>query len=549
MDFKGKQELLKNGLYVNAVFNIPSSKFQSNIILVSKKSLGSTFIARLSQDVQTNKSILQNFNLKKGSKIIELGCFVDFAYFKSFDSYKSEIEMNEMVKRIGISPIPVSEILTSINLLNIDKIDDVELLTNSIYLPESEDDPVVSSISELKFNAKKIYQIQFDETKANSIYIANFFNSEIGKKLRGSIKVGAYPTISKAELLKSTIFLPDLSTQVELIKIDSKIQQFLIKLDELKRNLWKKPNDFKSITKELNNLNKEDNIESWIDKLPFPISSILWRYYATKDNSKKIEHLFHFYEAYSEFLSMLMLSALVQDQDFYKAESYRWISSDEKFKNWYEKATFGSWNILTSRLSKAIREYLSDIDLKEKCKNLFGNPSTGFLSMISNRRIINILNEVADLRNKWKGHGGITSNEENYQRLLTLEKLLNELRKYIADAFEDSKILSPTTGSYENGVFTFNAKELLGARTPFNETTINSLIPLDRKKLYLFNTDHASPLELLPFIKFVESSGAIYFYTSIESKKVRWVSYHFEKESELNQPADNELFKAFDFLK
>lgn len=74
---------------------------------------------------------------------------------------------------------------------------------------------------------------------------------------------------------------------------------------------------------------------------PFPISSILWRYYATKDNGKKIEHLFHFFEAFSEFLSMLILSALMQDKEFYKEENHKWIGKDEKFQNWYLRATFG----------------------------------------------------------------------------------------------------------------------------------------------------------------------------------------------------------------
>jgi DNA polymerase III alpha subunit len=46
--------------------------------------------------------------------------------------------------------------------------------------------------------------------------------------------------------------------------------------------------------------------------------------------------------------------------------------------------------------------------------------------MISNKRIVSILIEVADFRNKWKGHGGITSEEENYQRLI---EELQEFRK------------------------------------------------------------------------------------------------------------------------
>lgn len=169
--------------------------------------------------------------------------------------------------------------------------------------------------------------------------------------------------------------------------------------------------------------------------------------------------------------------------------------------------------------------------------------------MLTSKRIVNILNTVAELRNKWKGHGGITSEEENKKRVIILEQQLNELRKSIADGFEETRMLSPKTSSYENGIFTFTAKELVGTRIPFNEILVESLIPLDKKKLYLFHSNQKKPVELLPFIKFIEVSNAIYFYTSIESKNVRWVSYHFEKEPEINHPADDELFTAFEFLK
>lgn len=556
MDDKGKEALRKQRLFVNAVFSIPSGAFApmtnipSNLILISKQNKEKTFVAEISQDDITNKTILQNFKNQKEGKAIQLGCFVDFLDFKSLNALISEKEMQELVKRIGYSPILLTDISKSINALKGDNADEVEHLANSIYLPKVGNSPVVASLSELKIKPKNYFQIQLDETKANSIYVANYFNTPVGKKLRESLEVGAViPQISKFQLSRCVFFLPDLSTQAELIEVDSKIQQFTFRLDELKRNLWKQPKSYKSISKELNTINQEEKLENWIDKLPFPISSILWRYYATKDNSKKIEHLFHFFEAFSEFLSMLMLSALVQDKEFHKSESHKWIDKDEKFQNWYLRATFGNWNILTSRLSKAIREYLSDNDKKEYCKSLFGNPTEAFFSMITSKGIVNVLSEVANLRNKWKGHGGITSEEENNQRVLTLEQQLNEFRKHIADAFEDTRMLSPTTSSFEDGIFTFNAKELIGARTPFNEITIKSLIPLDRKKLYLCNSEQTKPLELLPFIKFVEASDAIYFYSSIESKDVRWVSYHFDKEAELKQPADNELFKAFDFLK
>jgi len=555
-DIKGKEALSKQGLFVEAIFSLPSGAFTpttnipSNLILVSKQIKEKTFVAEISQDYTTNKTILQNFKNQKEAKAIQLGSFVDFVEFKSLNAFISEKEIQELIQKIGYPLIFLTDISKSINTLKCENSDEVEHLSNSIYLPKVGNSPVVASLPELKIKPKNYYQIQLDETKANAIYVANYLNTTVGKKIRESLEVGAVTSqISKSQLSRGVISLPDLPNQIELIEIDSKIQQFTLRLDELKRNLWKRPKSYKLISKELKTINKEDKLENWIDKLPFPISSILWRYYATKNNNKKIEHLFHFFEAFSEFLSMLMLSALVQDKEFYKAESHKWIDKDEKFQNWYLMATFGNWNVLTSRLSKAIREYLSDRDKKEHCKNLFGNSSEAFLSMITNKGMVKVLIEVANLRNKWKSHGGITSEAGDNQRVLTLEQQLNDFRKYIADAFEDTRVLSPITGSFEDGIFTFNSKELTGARTPFNEITIKSIIPLDRKKLYLFSSEQLKPLELLPFIKFVEDSNAVYFYQSVKSKNVRWVSYHFDKEAELKQPVDNELFRVFDFLK
>lgn len=552
------KELLNNlGLFVDAVFAIPSGAFlpqtniPSNLVVVTKQPKEKTFIAEISTDEKANKAVLDNYNNRRVGKAIQLGALVDLKEFKSIQALVYENEIHELVKRIGYPPISLTDIALTIQYVKQDSKDDIVHISNSIYFPKIGNSPVVTNPFEMKLkNPRNYFQINLDETKANANYVANYFNSTFGNKIRKSLEVGVtIPQISKSQLVTCILYLPEIKTQLELIEIDSKIDQFTFRLDELKRDLWKQPRSYNSIAKELKSINQEEKLEHWIDTLPFPISSILWRYYATKENDKKVEHLFHFFEALSEFFSMIMLSALVQDREFYKQECAKWIDTDEKFKEWYFRATFGNWNVLTSRLSKATREYLTDKDKQELCKSFYGNPSVAFLSMLTNKGIVNILFSIAELRNKWKGHGGITSEEENKQRVTTLERQLNELRKFIDNGFEETRMLSPTTSSYEDGVFTFNAKELVGARTPFNEISTQSLIPLDKKKLYLAHSNQNKPVELLPFIKFVEVSDAVYFYTSIESKNVRWVSYHFDKSPEMTQPADNDLFKAFEFLK
>lgn len=551
-----KRNLKALNISVVAVISVPSgalaplTSISSNLVVFSKKHTDKTFVAEITPDERTNKIVFDNYKNRREGKAIQLGTLVDFDRFTSLQALVSEKEMQEMVKRIGYPPINLTEIALKINTLKTDIPDEVNHLPNSIYLPKVGNRPVVTKPFAMKIKPKNYYQIPLNNEKANADFVANYFNGQIGKKLRESMGVGSVILqISKSQLSNCTLHLPDLNTQSELIALDSKIEQFSLRLEELKRNLWRQPKSYKTIQKDLNRINQEEKLEHWIDTLPFPISSILWRYYATKENIKKVEHLFHFFEALSEFFSMLMLSALVQDKEFYKQECHKWIETDEKFKDWYLRATFGGWNKLTSRLAKATRVYLADKEKRDFCKSIYGNPTDAFLNMLTSRGIGNILSEVAGLRNQWKAHGGITSEEKNKQRVIKLEQHLNELRKLIADGFEDTRMIAPMKGEFEEGIFTFTGRELVGAKSPFREELIKSIIPLDKKKLYLTHTNQIKPVKLLPFIKYVESSDACYFYTSIERGEVRWVSYHFDKDPEPNPSVDNELKKAFALLK
>lgn len=555
MDDKGKEAINNAGLFVNAVFSIPSGAFapmtsiSSNLIFVSRKVTEKTFVAEISQDETRNKTILQNFKNQKEGKAIQLGGFVDLKEFKSLNALISEKEMHELVKRIGYPPILLTKISISINALKGDNAEEVEHLSNSIYLPKVGNSPVIASLSELKIKPKNCYQIQLDETQANAIYVANYFNSQIGKKLRESLEVGAViPQISKSQLTKCVLYLPDLPIQAELIEVDSKIQQFTLRLNELKHNLWKQPKNYKTIVKELKSINQEDKLENWIDTLPFPISSILWLYYATTDNNKKVEHLLNFFEAFAEFLSLVILSALTRNIDFYNQESSRWIK-DDKFKDWYLRADFGSWKVLLGNLTSSIRAFINDKEKRNICLDLFSNPGDEFVKLITNSAIIGVLEDINKLRNDWKGHQGITPRDLQ-SRVSTLEQKLNLLRSHISNSFEEISIIaSARNGEYDDGIYSFKARKLVGAKSLFKEVEIKTSVVLDKKKLYLITNPQYQPIELFPFIKYQEEIAAIYFYSKIESSIVHWISYHFDIDPNLDLKVDNDLLKAFDYLK
>ena len=219
-----------------------------------------------------------------------------------------------------------------------------------------------------------------------------------------------------------------------------------------------------------------------------------------------------------------------------------------KYDNWIRKATFGGWNILTSNLLKTFRTLYKD-ESKDYLFEILGRPNNDFLTLLGSKKIVPILESVREYRNDWKGHGGVSSEQDNVNRLILLEQELNNLRQLIQGAFDDCRIVSPSTAKYNKGVFNFKAKELVGNKTPFNEIAVNSLVPLDENKLYLIHQNNDSPIELLPFIKFNQTSKACYFYNSVQTTKVRWVSFHFEQNSEFSEVIDERFEEVLSILK
>jgi hypothetical protein len=118
------------------------------------------------------------------------------------------------------------------------------------------------------------------------------------------------------------------------------------------------------------------------------------------------------------------------------------------------------------------------------------------------------------------------------------------MREVIGDSFSQILLLSPKTSEYVDGIYDYTVKAIKGTRTEFRERVIQSMIPLDKKKLYMLPELQLRPIEILPFGKFMSSpkteQNAFYFYSRFNNDGVRWVSYHFEKEADVTFP-DPEL--------
>jgi len=548
-----KEKLLQAGISIKGIFfldkgsHLPQTNIGSCLIIAEKGTQEKTFVAKLS-NTEANKIIHHNFFNSKKGKIVELGTYVDFNKFRSLDELISEKRLKENSIKTGFKPINLSEISESIKTIS-SNLKEIENTPNSIYIPRIGNSYVVIDPSEFTIKKQNYIKVVLKKN-ISPIYLSNYLNNPPGNlnmemSLTGTVIKNR--TVSSIE--RMMLFIPtEQENQKKFIEANTKIQNLLISINELKSNLWNQPKKVDEISQNIKSFEKDETIDKWIKTLPFPLASILWKYHSNLNKEKKIRYLFSFFEALPEFMSLIILSSFNNNTEFIRQNKENWISKNLEHKKWYEKSSFGGWNNLFSNLSKFLRIQFNDPNQRDFINDLLGAPSKHFAEFVTKKDVINILNEVCDYRNKWKGHGGDVDESGIDKRLYLLEQNLNKMRQNIKSSFETFKLISPGKSEYDSGVHTYEIKELRGTTTPFLETKIESLIPLEKSKLYIIHNDNNTPIEVLPIIKYNSKEKALYFYSSVETNGIRYVSYHYETQPEINHQVNEDFKKILDLL-
>jgi hypothetical protein len=222
----------------------------------------------------------------------------------------------------------------------------------------------------------------------------------------------------------------------------------------------------------------------------------------------------------------------------------------------FTHAQFGTWNKLLLNLASKIGETLKSEVERANCLASFGNPSDEFVDMLLNPDLHSLLDRVSrHQRNPWKGHPGIMDDRQAESLLSITEERLIECRRIISSSFSTIMVLKPENCHYSRGIYHYEAQAIMGTRTPFPAVHVETTTPMESDRLYILHDNQRNPIELMPVMRLIESpktrQNAWYFYSEIQSKGVRWVSYHFEPDSEIIRPdpeaqAAVALLNAFD---
>jgi len=277
---------------------------------------------------------------------------------------------------------------------------------------------------------------------------------------------------------------------------------------------------------------ENDLVDRWLPELPYPLASILWNYQATSDVRRRIEILFAFFEATAEFVSTILLSGMRSDSVLYLdvAEALR----DHDGRSHWRTSSLGSWIVTGRTLSKSVRRLLAS-DRRRNCLDAFGC-SGGWLDGMAGKELFNVLERTGELRNAWKGHGGVESDAEAGRRLERLQLELTALLLPLSDAFNDLILVRPKTLAFDGEVYEVLADELIGTAVPFREAVHLVSTPLRSGSLVLLERGARNGLALLPFVRMrvgEPAATACYFYNRLNTDGARFVSFHQALDSEV----------------
>ncbi len=551
------------GICVDAAFLFRGGIFKRTaipacLLVVRKgKEKGPTFCAEFQNEPRRRKALLANFDKRREGNDPQLGRFARFEDISSLSSVFAKAELEKKIKRLGLPKHSLSDLTTEI-LKCPTKREKVEDKPNGFFLPRIVSSPIKLSVDQLPTNPSDYIHIVVDPEKASPVVVAHYFDSPIGKEIRSALSVGAtVQRIPAKEIGELSVFLPELSHQKEALEIHQKIDELTDELAILKTDLWRRMGETSEISRQLRNVNKEDTLTDWIATLPFPLASILWTYTTVTEPNRRVNQLDYFFEGLVEFLAVLLLSGAKKNEMFFEEQKKSISALLDKSHLPLSRASQGTWLTIYEHLAKQLRVGLENTSTEQGRANVlrwqrcFGMPLGGLLSDLCSKKIVRVLKKANELRNTWRGHGGIASDQVLQEREQILRGLLNDFKKVVGLKWDEYLLVIPRSSRYRNGEYRYDVSVAKGMTYPFPTQKLILNEPLTDGSLSFTNNDNAFCCPLIPLVRLgrtpEKESNACYFYSSIDVDKVRFISYHYEETSELVEPFDDAMEFISDF--
>ena len=559
---KGPHSVKKNlahfGLHLSTLLSFrpgifPFTNISFNLAIITRERHNELFVASIPKDADAQKALIDRLWNRKPSTAASQGWLVPEKQFHGLQGLIAQNHADDVAKGKGFSPVPVNIAVKEIRCPTRTRAEFEHCSDHpdAVYLPEMAKTPATTKREDLPEKLRSYFQLLVNPEIVLPEYLAELFNTPLGHSMRQSVMTGTtIPRINKSLLEKSNLYLIPVPDQRKVLEAKSKIHQLKNELSELEAKIWERPRQAGSIIEALDKVNHEERFEEWIESLPFPLASIL-RSYHTQDitDKDKYERLLFFFEALTEFLTAIHISAFRTDPVRWENElaALRRIPGDQALS--FERATFGLWCAFFGRLAKSLRSILNNREECTVANSLYVTQDLLTLELLSSKSLSGLFQRVNSFRNSWTGHGGAVTQEEAIARHESLRKELEDLRTIVGRKFLHYQLIEPQEAEILDGpLFKCRVRLVMGSNPQLEHSQVTVTTPAKKGTLYFHNPGCDSLLELLPIIQLCDKpQPASYFYNRRENSKLRLVSYSSADKSEIESPDSvlDELFNDF----
>lgn len=558
------------GCEVRALIYLPGGTLRttasSNYLLVlDREARSEVFVGQLPTDDEAQIRLLENLRDHRSDRQLELGRLCKLAEFKGFEALVARERLRQLVEGKPLERVQGRQLFDAFELIDTQGGHQaLEHGPSSCYLRVVGNLQAALGPDELdrglQRHAKGTLHVHVDLSVADPRYLVPWLNeSTIGQATLDTVTIGApAQRLDVDGFLAATFHLPELATQVDVIRGLTLLGERAAEIRSLRSRLWEPDAQANEVVERIEARSagsRDADLQVWMDALPFPLASVLWRYLAGGEGEWPFRVLLHFFEATAAFLATILLSATKRSDELWAQLGPGLRDRMGKEHPPLEQASFGSWVQIFEYLSGKFSDALGKPQEADRIKTVLGTKDPRTLRMLTSKEVRTVLRAAVNLRNRWHGHGGADNEESAAEKELELLPLIQTLQSAFRQSWVGYQLVRPGPGDFDGSLYHYRAKSLMGARSdPFPVVDIAMLESLKSQHLYLVDAAANSGMKLMDFVQVLPSeqrqAQTCYIYsrrTGAGDKPFVLVSYHFAAESE-RKTADSELEDALRWL-
>ena len=555
---KAQEAIRQSGCRVRALIHLPGGTFpyteiSTYLAIFERGEQQDVFIGEFAEDPEHQKVLITNYRRHKSGGQPALGRLCPISGFRGFDAFAAQERLKRLVRVAGWVQHAADSVILEAERLGSSQEKHEQLGSGLVLRLIGQPAAVLDPTGLPRSAVRDSVRLRINPEIVDARYLVHWFNQgPVGQTTLASVSPGgALARIDLDALLTANLCLPPLSEQRDIIQGIEHLNRVRAEATELEAALWLRTEKTYAVVQKIWTINQVDRYEDWIETLPFPLASILWRHRAGGTAPRgQYEMLLHFFEAMAAFVATIHLSAFMTDDSLWSDAGQGLRANLAQQHMSLERATFGTWKAVVEYLSGRCRDLLSNDAGLETCKRIYGTTNQNHIAMICHADLLGALQRANNIRNTSSGHAGAIGQDEAQSIHDELLSLVHRTRGVFGRSWRDYELIQPSESRYQEGIYHYKARRLVGTRsTPFEVVERESTLPLESDRLYLFDAIGRKGMLLRPFIRVMPSpekkATACFIFSRCEKVGAHFVSYHLEEESSLTAsfPDIDETFR------